>query len=71
MNIYSIVGAKLKNISLYNFKLEKEIQTLVEANLPELFNLKLVKSELTIRSFRIDTLAYDQENIARNCLLKP
>ena len=52
----------LNPISFQEFKLEKEIQVLVEANLPLLFNLDLVKSELKIRNFRIDTLCFDREN---------
>lgn len=43
------------------FKLEKEIQNLFEINLEILLNLKLVRSEFTIKSNRIDTLAFDEE----------
>ncbi|GHB79339.1 DUF5655 domain-containing protein [Persicitalea jodogahamensis] len=62
MKLYTIDGNRLKSVDNHSFKLEKEIQTLVENNLDELFNLEFVKSELPIKNFRLDTLAYDQEN---------
>lgn len=46
------------------FKLEKDIQTLFEQNLELVTNLKLIKSEFTIKSNRIDTLAFDIESKA-------
>ena len=61
MKLYSTVNNKLKSVSSKNFKLEKEIQSLIENNLDELFNLKFVRSELSIKNFRIDTLAYNIE----------
>jgi predicted transport protein len=42
--------------------LERDIQNLIENNIDELFNLQFVKSELTVKNFRIDTLGYDKEN---------
>lgn len=62
MKLYSITNNKLKSISSNNFKLEKEIQGLIEKNLDELFNLQFVKSELSIKNFRVDTLGFDKEN---------
>lgn len=62
MKLYSINDDKLKSIPSNNFKLEKDIQSLIEKNLGDLFNLEFVKSELTIKSFRIDTLCYDKQN---------
>jgi len=61
VKLYSITNNKLNSISQDNFKLEKEIQTLIENNLQELFNLQFVKSELPIKSFRVDTLGFDKE----------
>jgi predicted transport protein len=63
MKLYSIQDkTKLKPVSNIKFDLEKEIQVLFEKNLEELFNLQFVKSEFSIKSFRIDTLGYDSEN---------
>ena len=46
------------------FKLEKDIQKLFEQNLELITHLKLIKSEFTIKSNRIDTLAFDEESKA-------
>ena len=60
MSIYS-VSSGLNLVEEKNFKYEKEIQRLVESNLKTLLNLKLIKSELSLNNFRIDTLAFDIE----------
>jgi len=60
MKLYNIQKG-LEQIKEKPFKLEKEIQTLIEANLDTLFGLEFVKSEFAIKSFRLDTLAYDKE----------
>lgn len=44
------------------FKLEKEIQKTVEANLEQVSGLKFIKSEFAIKNIRIDTLAFDKES---------
>jgi predicted transport protein len=63
MKLYTIQDkSKLKSISNIKFDLEKDIQVLFENNLEELFNLEFVKSEFSIKNFRIDTLGYDKEN---------
>lgn len=46
------------------FKLEKDIQKLFEQNLELITNLKMIQSEFTIKSSRIDTLAFDEESKA-------
>ncbi|MFX4385216.1 hypothetical protein ABTA34_20160, partial [Acinetobacter baumannii] len=46
------------------FRLEKEIQTVFESNLYEFTGLEFIKSEFTIKSNRIDTLAFDPESKA-------
>lgn len=63
MKLYSIQDkTKLKPVSNIKFDLEREIQVLFENNLEELFNLQFVKSEFSIKNFRVDTLGYDNEN---------
>jgi len=49
---------KLKEIT---FKNEREIQSLTEQSLNEIFRLEFVKTEFSLNNLRIDTLAYDQE----------
>ncbi|MGL6064255.1 MAG: DUF5655 domain-containing protein [Fusobacteriaceae bacterium] len=55
---------KATKISSSEFKLEKDLQRFVEANIQELLNLEIVKSEFTVEKYRIDTLAFDRENKA-------
>ena len=62
MKLFSLQNKKLKACSVQQFKLEKEIQQVVENNLTELFSLDFVSSEVTFKNFRIDTLAYNREN---------
>jgi len=61
MNLYQLKGSKTEFIGLHPFKLEKEIQELVEKNTDVFFNLELVRSEFTIGEFRIDSLCYNNE----------
>ena len=44
------------------FKLERDIQSLVESNMDILFGLEFVCSEFTIAEFRLDSLAFDEQN---------
>jgi len=60
MPLYNI-NHQLDLIKESPFKLEKDLQTLTENNLEKVFGLQLVKSELALHKFRIDTLAYDKE----------
>jgi len=62
MNLYSLKEKTLSPVKTVPFKLEKDIQALVENNMKELFGLQFVKSELTIKNFRFDSLAYNEEN---------
>lgn len=51
----------LSEIQKKNFRVERDLQQVVEINLYELTGLELVKSEFIIKDRRIDTLAYDRE----------
>lgn len=53
-----------KRIKQKPFKTEKELQTYVEENLKDILNLEFVETEFAVGNFRIDTLAYDEENKA-------
>ena len=66
MDLYNIKGKSLEQIKRTPFKLEREIQSLVESNVNELFDLEFVSTEFTIGDFRIDSLCYDNEN---NCFV--
>jgi hypothetical protein len=61
MNLYQLKGSKTEFIGLNPFKLEKEIQVMVENNTETFFNLEFVRSEFPIGEFRIDTLCFNNE----------
>lgn len=61
MKLYKINGEKISGLNSITFKLEKDIQSLIEKNVEELFNIQFVKTELIIKNFRIDTLGYNKE----------
>ena len=63
MPLYALKsGLKIERIKKSAFKTEKEMQKLVESNLPMLFNLEFVRSEFALGNLRIDTLVFDPEN---------
>jgi RecB family endonuclease NucS len=62
MKIYSKQKQSLQKVKVIPFQLEREIQTLVENNLDELFGYTLIQSEFTLGNFRLDTLCYDKQN---------
>ena len=61
MNLYTLHNSHLQGVKPSPFKLEKEIQTLVEGNLETLFGLEFISTEYTLYDWRIDTLAYNSE----------
>ncbi len=60
MSLFKL-GQQLNPIEEHPFRLEKEIQVLVEKNLMMLLNLAFIRSEFSLNNFRIDTLAFDEE----------
>lgn len=62
MKLYSISGGKISSVKSKPFKLEREIQSLIEENISEFFDLEFVKSEFSLKSFRIDSLCFDKNN---------
>jgi predicted transport protein len=62
MPLFKITSNKLSNIKEDAFKLEKELQTLTEANLETLFGYEFVSHEFERDRLRIDTLAFDQNS---------
>jgi predicted transport protein len=61
MTIYALKNNELAEIHEAPFKLEREIQKIIENNLSKVMGLTLVCSEFTIKNKRIDTLAYDEQ----------
>lgn len=65
MAVFQINGKSVSRIKPTQFKLEKELQTLVEENLKTFFNCRFVASEYStgnLHSGRIDTLALSEDN---------
>lgn len=61
MFLYQNKLGKLTDLNEKPFALEKDIQILFEQNLASITDLQFIKSEFTIKSNRIDTLAFDNE----------
>lgn len=62
MRLFQQNKNQLNSLKEKPFKLEKEIQKIVENNLEQVSGYQLIKSEFTIKNNRIDTLAFDEEN---------
>lgn len=65
MAIFQINNNKVNRVKPTDFKLEKDLQNLVERNLDTFFNCRLIASEFStgnIHSGRIDTLALSEDN---------
>lgn len=65
MPLFSIASGKLVSVEQKNFATEKELQTLIQANLEPVFGCRLVASEFstgTQHAGRIDTLALSEDN---------
>ena len=64
MAIFEIENGQAKRVRLSEFKIEKDLQKLVEGNLATIFNCRLIASEFStgnIHSGRIDTLAISED----------
>lgn len=62
--LFKLKEGKAKRVKEDDFKLEKDIQRLVESNMNELLNLDFITTEFTVNNFRIDSLSFDKESNA-------
>ena len=62
MQLFHHNANTLSPIERNSFKLERDIQSLVEANMEVIFGIEFVSTELTVGEFRLDSLAFDQQN---------
>jgi len=65
MAIFEIDKGKAKRVRLSEFKLEKDLQRLVEENIETIFNCRFIATEFStgnIHSGRIDSLAISEDN---------
>ena len=61
MDLYKIKKNTLEPIERDPFKLEREIQSVVETNVETLFGLEFVKTEFSIGKFRLDSICFDND----------
>ena len=64
MQVFKAKNNVLTPVGRNSFELEKEIQSLVESNMETLFSLEFVSSEFSVGDFRLDSLAFDEQNNA-------
>ena len=62
MQLFQNNANTLTPVERNSFKLERDIQSLVEANMEVIFGIEFVSTELTVGEFRLDSLAFDQQN---------
>ena len=65
MAIFEIDKGKAKQVRLSDFKLDKDLQKLIEGNLETIFNCQFIATEFStgnLNSGRIDTLALSEDN---------
>ncbi len=60
--IYKIENNKLIQQNESGFKLERDLQLLIENNLSLLFGLEFIQTEFSIGDYRFDTVAFDNES---------
>jgi hypothetical protein len=61
MEVFNIKNGKVEIIEPSPFKLEREIQNVIEKNTQSFFGLEFVRSEFSIGNYRIDSLCFDNE----------
>lgn len=66
MALYKLTDQTLTPIRGTEFKLERDLQRLLELNLEPLFGLQFIATEFSFNNLRLDSVAYDPEN---NCFV--
>ncbi len=61
MEVFNIKNGKVEIVEPTPFKLEREIQNVIEKNTQSFFGLEFVRSEFSIGNYRIDSLCFDNE----------
>lgn len=63
MKLFNNNNQVLDEVSMNPFKLESEIQSLIQENINNIFdNYLFISKELSVGKYRIDTLCFDEEN---------
>ena len=61
MKVFNTINNKVEEVEQLSFKLERDIQNLIEPNVETFFGLKFVKSEFKVDNYRVDTLCFNEE----------
>ena len=64
MPIFNINGTNLSEVSEIPFKLERNLQRLVEENMKTIFGIDFVRTEFELNRLRIDSLGFDKSSNA-------
>ena len=62
LKVYNISSDKAVEFTPYDFKLEKNIQKLIESNMMEFFSIRLLQHEYCIPEGRMDSIGIDENN---------
>jgi len=62
MPLYKVTSDRMNPLKTQTFEKETELQSLVEKNIEVLLALKHIKSEFSLHGYRIDSVAFDEEN---------
>ena len=61
MKLFDVKNNKVEEVEQSSFKLERDIQNLIEPNVETFFGLKFIQSEFSVDKYRIDTLCFNEE----------
>lgn len=59
--LYSCKGAKVTEIQIKNFDVEKELQAFFETHMVDLIGYQFIATEFSIEKYRFDSVAFDNE----------
>ena len=62
MIIFKETKGELVSVKQKGFRIEKELQNLIEKNLNTIFGIQMIQSEFTFKNRRFDTLCFDEES---------
>lgn len=64
MPVFNMSDGKLTEVSEIPFKLEKDIQKIMEQNMKTIFGIEFVRTEFELNGLRIDSLGFDKQSNA-------
>lgn len=64
MKLFNAFNNRVEEVDQNPFKLEKDIQNLIEPNVESFFGIKFIQSEFSVDKYRVDTLCFNEETNA-------